>query len=242
MSKTGQAASETSSGNFVVAACGLALEARIAAGPDVQGVVGGLDPGRLANMLAQHVARGARAIASFGIAGGLAPQAHCGAWIIGRGVVTPSGYRRCDERWIARLVERLPGAKIADVVGVDVPVAQADAKRALHGATAAFAIDTESHVVARIAAAHGLPFAVFRVIADGARRDLPAAATVALDREGIVDVKAVLRSLAATPSQLPLLLRTALDARSAFASLLRGRRRLGPGLGCDLRALELDVL
>jgi adenosylhomocysteine nucleosidase len=51
----------------------------------------------------------------------------------------------------------------------------------------------------------------------------------------------VLRSVVRTPSQLPLLMRTAIDARAAFAALRRGRRRLGVGFGRDFRALDLDV-
>lgn len=227
---------------FIIAACGLALEARIAGGREVRSVVGAVDVHRLANALERETARGARGIISFGIAGGLASDADAGTWIVGRGVVTSSGYRRCDDEWTARLVANLPGARLADLAGTDAPITDVDAKRALHVATSALAVDTESHIVAQIATAHGVPFAAFRVIADRADRNLPAAATVALTPGGSVDVKAVLRSLAATPSQLPLLVRTAIDARTAFAALLRGRRRLGPWLGCDLRALELDVL
>ena len=114
----------------------------------------------------------------------------------------------------------------------------ASSKRALYAETSALAVDTESHVAAEIALAHGLPFAALRVVADAADRDLPPAATVALKPGGRVDVKAVLRSLAATPSQLPLLLRTAVDAQAAFAALRRGRRRLGDDLG----AFDRDVL
>lgn len=227
---------------FVVAASGLAIEARIATGPGVRGIVGGVDARRLARALEHEVTHGARAIISFGIAGGLAPDAVAGTWVVGRGVMTPAGYRRCDDAWTQALVARLPGARLADLAGSDAPVADAAAKRALHLATDAIAVDTESHVAAAVAAAHRLPFAVFRVIADGAHRGLPPAASVALKPEGRVDVAAVLRSLARAPGQLPLLARTAIDARAAFGALLRGRRRLGPWLGCDLRALERDVL
>jgi len=48
--------------------------------------------------------------------------------------------------------------------------------------------------------------------------------------------------LARAPGQLPLLLRTAIDARTAFRALLRGRRLLGPGLAYpDFTELLLDV-
>jgi hypothetical protein len=95
--------------------------------------------------------------------------------------------------------------------------------------------------VARVAYAYALPFAAFRVVADVVERSLPPVAASALDQRGRVKMANVVRSLAAEPSQLPSLARTALDARAAFASLLRGRRRLGARLGCDPRALLFDV-
>ena len=226
---------------FVLVACGLALEARIACGPGVRSVVGGVDRQRLARELERAVTAGTRAILSFGIAGGLAPGIIAGTWIVGRGVHTPVGYRPCDAAWTAHLAERLPGAVLGDLAGSDRPVADVDAKHALHAATSALAVDTESHVAGVVAAARALPFAAFRVVADAAFRSLPEAALVGLDQGGTVDIAAVLRSVARAPWQLPLLVRTAIDAQAAFAALRRGRRRLGAGFGRDLRSLGLDV-
>jgi hopanoid-associated phosphorylase len=223
---------------FVLAACGLALEARIAAGRDVIAVAGGVDANRLATDLEREVARGAKAIISFGIAGALAPQLAAGEFIVARGVVMPGSFRRCDDRWSARLCARLPGARYGDLACSDAPLAHADAKRALYKSTLALAVDTESHVAADVAREHGLSFAAVRVIADAAERDLPPAAAVALKPGGRVDIAAVLRSLVADPSQLALLMRTAIDARIAVAALRRGRRRLGD----DLCAFGRNVL
>jgi adenosylhomocysteine nucleosidase len=140
------------------------------------------------------------------------------------------------------LCARLPGARTAELAGVDAPVVAPAAKRALLRATAAAAVDTESHVAAAIAAAHGVPFAAFRVVADGARRSLPPAAAVALAPDGRIKRAAVLGSVARAPAQLPSLLRTALDARTALRALSRGRRLLGHGLGfADRDELLLDV-
>lgn len=225
----------------VVAATGLALEARIAAGPGVRGVAGGMDVPRLERALEREVARGAAGIISFGIAGALAEDVATGTWIVGRGVHTPGGYRPCDAAWVQTLALRLPGARVADIAACDRPAADALAKRALRAATSAIAVDTESHVAARVAAARSLPFAAFRVIADLAERSLPPAACIALMPGGAIDIAAVARSLARAPLQLPHLVRVALDARAAFAALRRGRRLLGPGLGFDLRPLERDV-
>jgi adenosylhomocysteine nucleosidase len=201
----------------------------------------GVDPARLADALEREIARGAFAVMSFGIAGGLAPGISPGTCVIARAVVGDDAYRRCDERWTQAMSSLLPDALVGDIAGSDRPLANADAKQSLHSATRALAVDTESHVAARMALAQGLPFAAFRVVADPAERSLPPLAMGALDASGGVKLASVLRSLASAPSQLPPLVRTALDARAAFAALLRGRRRLGFRLGCDPRAFLFDV-
>src|SRR5262249_40991559 len=100
-----------------------------------------------------------------------------------------------------------------------------------HAQTGAAAVDTESHIAARIAAAHGVPFVACRVIIDAADKRLPPAALIGLRPDGTADVGAVFRSVVRQPSQLPALVRTALDARIGSAALRRGRQLLGAGLG-----------
>jgi hopanoid-associated phosphorylase len=226
----------------VLAVAGLAREARIAAGPGVRAIASGGDGRRLAATLERELSRGARALISFGVAGGLADGLSSGTWLVARAIVTPARRWPCDTRWTGALAKRLPGAVIADLAGADTPVMDSASKRSLSGATGAAAVDTESHVAAAIAASHRLPFAAFRVVADSAQRNLPPAASSAVAPDGRISGAAVLGSLARTPDQLPLLLRTAIDARRAFGALLRGRRLLGPGLAYpDLGELLLHV-
>ncbi|HTP99052.1 MAG TPA: phosphorylase [Casimicrobiaceae bacterium] len=227
----------------LVVVTGLAAEARIAAGPGIRVVVaGGARTLQLERRLAQEIERGARAVMSFGIAGGLAERLSCGAWLVARSVLTPSGCVRCHAQWTASLRDRLPGAHVVDLAGVDTPAWTASDKRALHRETGAWAVDTESHVAATLAARAGLAFAAFRVVADGAKRSLPAAAAVALAPDGTIRHGKVLGSIARAPAQLPSLVRTARDTAVALRELSRGRRRLGGGLACpDLDELVLDV-
>jgi adenosylhomocysteine nucleosidase len=226
----------------VVAVTGLAIEARIAADSGVHALAGGGNAQRLAAALEREIARGASAVISFGIAGGLVEDVAPGTWLVARAIVTPTSRWLCDAAWVRALAKRLRGALTADLAGVDAPVADPAAKRALHRATGATAVDTESHIAARIAAAHGLPLAAFRVVADPARRGLPAAAGVALGQDGRINRTAILGSLARRPGQLTLLVRTAIDARTAFRALSRGRRLLGPDLGYpNLGELLVDV-
>jgi hopanoid-associated phosphorylase len=185
---------------------------------------------RLVAALDLAIKSGASGIISFGVAGGLSPDLVAGDWIIGSAIRTERERFASDRVWAQRLLEALPGAIHADVVGVDAPVACALDKRRLHAETGAVAVDMESHIAARIAAAHGIPFTSCRVIIDAANRDLPPAAMVGLNHDGTPNVRAVLASLMQQPGQFSALMRTALDARIARAALCRGRRLLGARL------------
>ena len=226
----------------LIVACGLRAEAKIAAAPGLEVIAGGGDAVRLARAL-EAAAPASRALVSFGIAGGLAPDLRAGTCLVASCVVGPDGTRFATHAgWRARLARDL-GVATASFAGVDAPLAGVADKRALHAASGAALVDMESHIVAQVAARHGLPFAAIRVVADPAERQLPHAATVGMRPDGRVDLPAVLRSLARDPSQIAGLVRTALDARAAFAGLLRCRQMLGGdfGLAVDLGDALLDV-
>jgi adenosylhomocysteine nucleosidase len=213
----------------IVAVTSLALEARIAAGPGVSVICSQGE--RLAAALEAAVERGACGIISLGVAGGLAPGLAVGDLVAATAVITGQRSFPTDQRWTRSLCERLPKAVHADILGMDTLAADPEQKQLLYAQTGAAAVDMESHIAATIAAAHKVPFAVFRVIIDPADRPLPPAAIVGLRSDGTADVGAVFRSVLRQPSQLPALVRTALDARIAGAALRHGRRRLGAGLG-----------
>ena len=135
--------------------------------------------------------------------------------MIASGVVAEGIRIPTDNRWSQRLLQALPSAVYADISGVDAPVvAQAD-KRALHQSAGTVAVDMESHIAAKIAARHGVPFAACRVIIDPAERTLPPAALVGMRADGRPDVFAVIRSLCQQPRQMFALLRVVADARAA---------------------------
>jgi adenosylhomocysteine nucleosidase len=214
----------------VIAVTGLAFEARIAAGESVS-VIYGRNERRMIAELERAVASGASGIVSFGTAGGLAPHLAPGDWIVAEAIVTDGHRWATDPVWSAELLRRLSHATHAPIASVDVPVTDAPAKQALHDRASAAAADMESHIAARVAVAHNLPFVACRVIIDPAHRSLPPAALVAMRDDGSVNVAALLGSLARQPGQLPKLLRLSFDARAARAALFRGRRLLGAGLG-----------
>jgi len=215
----------------VIAVTGLAFEASIAAGPGVRTVAGGGDRKRILAALEAGFARSATAIISFGIAGGLGETAVPGTWVVADLVTSSSNSWATDEAWRLALTRSLPGAVRARVAGADTVHATSSEKRAFGAATGAFAVDMESHLVAEFAAYRGVPFAVFRVIADPVTRSLAPAAVQGMRPDGRIDQRAVFGSLIRKPGQLPMLMRNALDTRTAVRALSRGRRLLGPGLG-----------
>jgi adenosylhomocysteine nucleosidase len=227
---------------MILAVTGLQRERRILAGPGVEVVAGGGDQARLEAEI-ERLAPGARGIISIGIAGALAPALRPGRWVVATAVHDRGAALPTDPDWSDWLVSRLPGAERGVVLGVDTVAATAEQKAALRRAGNAIAVDMESHVAARVARHHRRPFVAARVISDAAHRTLPPAARVGMKSGGGVDLPAVLRSLLLAPWQLPALIRTGLEAETAFRALLRGHRLLGPGFGGpNLGKLPADVV
>jgi hopanoid-associated phosphorylase len=208
----------------------MAFEARIASSLGVRVICGG-DGKTLAATLTHAMAAGSSGLISFGVAGGIAPALKPGACVIASAVIDHGCVRQADARWAQRLVRLIPGSVSGAILGVPEPIAHAEAKQALHARTGACVIDMESHVVARMADQHGVPFAAIRVVVDPAERTIPRSALAGSRPDGTIDPLAVMRSLARYPRDLFGLIQMSFDARAARATLVRGRDLLGPGLG-----------
>src|SRR3984957_1821391 len=139
--------------HIVIAFVGMGFEAKIAAGPGVLVVC--RDSRRdLPNVIASAVRQGYRGVISFGVAGGLASNLRTGDWVVASAVLDAQVPHVTDKIWSNSLIASIPGATYAPILGVDAPVAEAAMKRELHMTTGACAVDMESHVVVRLAAAH----------------------------------------------------------------------------------------
>jgi adenosylhomocysteine nucleosidase len=162
------------------------------------------------------IGQGAKALVSFGLAGGLGPDAAPGALLVPAAVVEGAARYFCDPALIAFL-----GGSTGETIlaGTDIAATVAE-KAALYSKTRIGAVDLESGAVARAARAHGLPFAVLRAIADPATRTLPPAALVPLKPSGAIDLPRILRSVLANPEQIPALIGLARDAGKARAALV----------------------
>jgi adenosylhomocysteine nucleosidase len=214
----------------IVVVVGLGFEARIAAGPSTRVICSG-DGTNLAAKVERAIADGCRGLLSFGLAGGLDRSLRSGKCVVASDIVFEHGRVSTDLHWSRNLLTSMPNAVRGLLFGSPVPVVCATAKAALWQQTGAHAVDMESHIVAQAAAAHGLPVATIRVIADPAHRSVPGCALAGMRADGRTDPMAVLRSLGRQPHELPALLRVALDTRAAVMPLLRGRRVLGPCFG-----------
>ena len=217
---------------FVLAATGLRAEARIAARVErVRAVAGGGHGSRLEQLIRREIAGGAEAVVSFGIAAGLAPGKGPGTCAVAREIVYGDFRYPTDPAWAARIELAIDGVELATIAAVDRPLESLGEKHALYAKTGAVAADMESHIAARLAIEHGLPFVALRVVADPAARAVPPAALAGMRKDGRVDVGAVLLSLARQPGRLPAMIGLAADTRRAMSQLFRCHRLLGPGFG-----------
>ncbi|HLL26653.1 MAG TPA: adenosylhopane nucleosidase [Xanthobacteraceae bacterium] len=214
----------------VLAVAGMAFEARIAARAGARVICRGNEE-TLAGAIARAIGKDCRGLISFGVAGGLAPHLRAGTCIVGSTIFGGATPFTTDHHWSRSLLQTIPGAVHGDIVGVPAPVAHPEEKRDLHESTGAMAVDMESHVVASVAAARGLPVAAIRVITDSAARGLPQSALAAMRANGTIDIAAMIRSIVKAPGELPMLFRTARDALVGSFALLRSRQLLDASFG-----------
>ncbi len=194
---------------FVV---GLKAEGQLAGG---RVFVGGGDAAGASVAAAGAIRAGARALVSFGLAGGLSPSLPAGSLLVPRFVLV-HGFRLAANPVLAAALGGFCGEAVLAGDGVVAGVA---GKASLWAATGADIIDLESGAVAEAAAASGLPFAVLRAVCDPAWRALPPAALLALEAGGAIGIRRVLGSVLRRPSQVPGLLALARDAALARRAL-----------------------
>jgi nucleoside phosphorylase len=234
----------------ILIATGMKSEAKVLSRDGVIVATAGTDHARLEAELEAGVAAGATAILSMGLAGALAPLLKPGDWVVGTlsptGMVRrewsvgagsarpreakpdprPIAQKEASAAWITRIGAILPGAVVGRIHADGAMVVAATQKEHLHFTERALACDMESHIAARVAQRHHLPFAVARVISDEADRSIPLAAQVAMGPDGGVRIGAVLFALLKRPWQIFALIALALTTASAMRALASGYRLL----------------
>jgi adenosylhomocysteine nucleosidase len=196
---------------------GLTAEARLAC-PLGTARAGGGTPAGAAQAAETLIAEGATALISFGLAGGLNPLLAPGTLII------PSD---CEGHSADPALTKTLGGPVHTLYSGTTLAVTAAEKAALWRSTGADAIDLESGMVAKMAAARRIPFAILRAICDPADSTLPPAALIALNAAGAIALARVAASVVRHPGQLPALLRLAGHAAAARAALARRVRQIG---------------
>jgi hopanoid-associated phosphorylase len=217
---------------------GLRAEARCLRGLDVRVACSGGSAERAKSEAQRLVAEGIVGLVSFGLAGGLSPELRPGDLLLPEGVrsaglaswsVDPPWRERVHARLTAGGLEPRSGA----LVGSERVVATASDKRAMFEATGARAVDMESHEVAAVATAAGLPFLVIRALADPYDQVIPQVAREALRPDGRVRIRATLGGLIRQPGEVMALLRLARQSARGLATLRRAAALSGPRFGFD---------
>ena len=169
------------------------------------------------------------AILSFGVCGGLAPDAKIGQTFIYSHVVSADGDRLCDVPWRQRLFAATHHfERHAWSMPIDSGDTVAD-RAALFAKTGCWIDDDESSTVAVVAQGRQIAFGGLRAVSDGAEDNLPPAVVNALNPDGSDNLEAVFASVISDPLQIPALINTALEAQRAYCALKAACIAVGPG-------------
>jgi adenosylhomocysteine nucleosidase len=179
---------------------------------------------------------GARALLSWGMAGGLDPSLRAGTLFLPNYVMAEEGGVATQPTWREHLAAALRahhptagGTLYTSPVAVD----SVAAKGALFKSTGASAVDMECLHVAAVADARGLPFMAIKVIVDAADDALPPSISAAI---GAAELKLgrLAWALARSPRDLAPLWRLSVRYRSASRTLSAAAR---VGFGVPLGAV-----
>jgi nucleoside phosphorylase len=145
--------------------------------------------------LDEALRQGGSAVISFGLCGALDPNLKVGDLVIGEAVTDGERRYDCDAPWTVALGDTLPHARQGLFWADGEMITGVEEKMRLLQATGAVAADMESHIAARAAAAHGVPFAIVRAVSDSAMTAIPPAAKAAFAPDGRIDVAAMAKQV-----------------------------------------------
>jgi adenosylhomocysteine nucleosidase len=156
-------------------------------------------------------AAGARALLSWGMAGGLDPALAAGTLVLPTEVISPGGsVFVTSPQWRERLSAALGAHQpvcSGRLLTCQQPLASIESKAAAFRETAAVAADMESSAVAEVAAAARLPFLAVRAIVDTAWDAVPQAALMATTADTrALRIAPLLAALARAPGEVPALI------------------------------------
>ncbi len=195
--------------------------------------VAGANAARAEALAQALLSRGANALISIGIAGGLDPDCRPGVVVVATAVTEPGGLSiPTHDDWRTRVAAALNtrDVRVAPIAGIDFMATSPHQKADLFRKTSAAAVDMESHGVARAAARQSVPFLALRVIADPASRALPASVAAGLGSDGAVQPLATAAAVLAHPGEIGALLSVTANTATALYNLWQAVRLAGPAL------------
>lgn len=185
-------------------------------------VVSGMGALRAAQTAKSLLADGAKALLSWGVAGGLRVDLRPGNLVLANRLACDGGEYMPDSAWREQLQHVLEQAGLVVISGGlwshDRAVTSVFEKQHL-AARDCVAVDMESMAVARVAHEAGVPFAAIKSICDPADRALPSDAAQWLRADGRVRPMAVARALARGPRMWRVMRVMQQDFHAACASL-----------------------
>lgn len=194
----------------------------------------GMGPERARRATEILLSAGAKALVSWGVAGGLAPYLKSGTLLLPKQVRHTEREEYCpDPQWQQRLMSRLE-AKLplssAALCHTETILSSPEEKAYLYRQTQCVAVDMESAAIAKAATRAGVPFLIIRAIADPAQTSLPASALGALDAKGQLQPLALVTSLFKYPNNILGLWQLAKHFRAAKNTLQAVVASVGPTL------------
>ncbi|ADJ28133.1 purine phosphorylase [Nitrosococcus watsonii] len=194
----------------------------------------GIGPERAHRAAENLLSTGAKALISWGVAGGLAPHLKPGVLLLPEQVRLLNGEQYgTDPCWLQSLLERLEGTLLlssAPLQHTEAILSSPEEKARLYRQTGCVAVDMESAAVGKAAASAGVPFLVIRAIADPAQTALPPSALKALDSKGQLQLFPLLANLLKRPWEMLDLWQLARYFQAARATLRTVVARIGPTL------------
>jgi adenosylhomocysteine nucleosidase len=176
-------------------------------------VVSGMGPAAAEQGAQRLVQAGARALMSWGVAGGLDPMLAAGTVLLptevvsfeGRVLPTAKDWRERLSSAVSSLCTVCAGRLLTTREPITSPAEKAIAFRQ----SAAAGVDLESFAVAAVAMGHRMPFLAVRAIIDTALESLPRSLSAAAAGTGAADVRIgrLFGAIARAPADLPGLIR-----------------------------------
>ncbi len=217
----------------------LKAEYRAAALTGLPAVCLGVGPERARRAAQALIHKGARALVSFGVAGGLRPELAPGTLLLPSELHWRGAFFHTDEKlysWLSRIAGTCLSTVCAPHVAVDEMVMDVRAKARLASAHGAAGVDMESGGVAEAANAAAVPFAIVRSVCDDAGTSLSPRVAELLNGNGELRLLHAAAAVLRRPALMSELISLGADFKQALDTL----RCMAQALRADLNTRGED--